>query len=272
MRRLGELAKQIVCFIILFTMCYSGSLALPENFFLERRTEVDDAGLKATPWPLRRSKLCDKLCEIVDRFGLLLVRGPFASGKTALAQLLDYHLRDRYETFIVTVAGCAVPWPQYWKQQTHVDWDTIIDSNHRVYVIIDEVQISYPTSSSAHSLWGSVNRVIDEKKHHVQFIFLGSYGDPQPGESTPIRIPPEAIVSLHHHNGTPGLGYSEGEFFQLCAAFQGYSGIPIDDRTANYIFYTSGGHPGICGYILWCVYEQHKNSSSNGNALYMHYL
>lgn len=242
-----------------------GSLALPNNFFLEQ-PEIDDAGLKATPWPLRRSKLCDKLREIADRFGLLLVRGPFASGKTALAQLLDYHLRDEHETFIITAAGCGVPWPQYWKQQTQVDWDTVIDSDHRVYVIIDEVQTSYPTTSSAHTLWGSVKRVIDEKKHQIRFIFLGSYGDPQPGESTPIRIPPEAIVSLHQHNGTPGLAYSEDEYFQLCAAFQGYSGIPVDDRTANYLFHISGGHPGICGFTFGRVYQQYKNYISGGIA------
>lgn len=65
----------------------------PYDFFRKTRTEIDDQGLKATPWPLRREDLCNKLRAIVDVHGRILVRAPFASGKTALAQLLHYHLR-----------------------------------------------------------------------------------------------------------------------------------------------------------------------------------
>lgn len=62
--------------------------------------------------------------------------------------------------------------------------------------------------------------------------------DPQPGAS-PISIPTPAIVSLHPHNATPGLAYTLEEFGMLCKSFQDYSRIPIDDRSANFIFYMS---------------------------------
>lgn len=65
-------------------MFWAGTLALPDDFFTQPVTILDLDGLKATPWPLRRDGLCQKLIDIVDNYALsrnlLLVRGPFASG------------------------------------------------------------------------------------------------------------------------------------------------------------------------------------------------
>ncbi len=229
---------------------------MPDNFFSQHRIDIE--GLKATPWPLRRDDLCHMLRATVDKDinDLLLVRAPFASGKTALAQLLHFHIRQtNTAVHLATVAGCAVPWPQYWFEQTKVPWDAIVNSNKPVYVIIDEVQISYPETHIANSLWGSIKRLIGEKKHLVRFLCIGSYGDPV-NISTPVD--PSSYVSLHPYNGTPGMAYTREEFRDLITLFQDYSRVPIDDRSADFIFHMTDGHPGIVGFILRSVYEQRK--------------
>jgi hypothetical protein len=38
----------------------------------------------------------------------------------------------------------------------------------------------------------------------------------------------------------------------------------VDERSANYIFFTAGGHPGIVGFLLVKISENTKNYQSNG--------
>src|ERR1700677_1614206 len=80
--------------------------------------EIDDQELKGTPWPLRREDLCCNLCAIVDTHGCLLVCVPFASGKTALVQLLHFHLRQDSIAYVILLLGCNVSWTQHWLKKT----------------------------------------------------------------------------------------------------------------------------------------------------------
>ncbi len=38
----------------------------------------------------------------------------------------------------------------------------------------------------------------------------------------------------------------------------------IDERSANYLYYLAGGHPGIIGFLLANMKENAKNYRSNG--------
>jgi hypothetical protein len=87
----------------------------------------------------------------------------------------------------------------------------------------------------------------------------------------PLTFPPAAIVSLRAHNGTPGLVYTTDEFGLLCKAFVEYCRIPIDDRSANYIFHMTDGHPGLSGFILRSVYE-HRSAFSLEGTIILHTL
>jgi hypothetical protein len=125
---------------------------LSDDFFSQRHTEIDDQGLKATPWPLAREDLYHTLCALVQTHGHLLICAPFASGKTALAQVLEYHLRKNNTVYIILLLGCDVSWAQHWLKQTSMPWDAIMTCKQPVYVIIDEVQASYSKTSKAYQL------------------------------------------------------------------------------------------------------------------------
>ncbi len=114
-------------------------------------------GLKSTPWRINRHKLCQDLCALVDAHSLLLVRAPFASGKTSLAQLLHKHLRANKKAFVVTLATAGITsWTDCWAQQTRTQWSLIKSSTEPVYVIIDEVQESYHETSKTYDLWRDI--------------------------------------------------------------------------------------------------------------------
>lgn len=132
------------------------SVALPADFFTHQRSGLRLEGLKTTPWVLKREHLCDQICKIVDREKILLVRAPFASGKTSLAQLLHYFLsQDKKNVHVVTLAEADVSWSECFLHQTGLQWSDITHTGP-VYVIIDEVQISYPQDSSTNGLWKSI--------------------------------------------------------------------------------------------------------------------
>jgi len=111
----------------------------------------------STPWKLKRLKLCEDLCTLVDAHRVLLVCAPFASGKTSLAQLLQQYLRAHKTAYVITLARADVSsWSDCWLQQTGTPWNTIIYSTEPMYVIIDEVQISYPETSKTYNLWKDI--------------------------------------------------------------------------------------------------------------------
>ncbi len=193
---------------------------MPNDFFSQLRLGIHFEGLKATPWALQRKPLCANLCSILDREATkrLLVRGPFCSGKTAFGQLMHYHLtQEKKNAYIVTLLGKYSSWEECWFRQTHVQWNTIMQSVQHEYVIVDEVQASYPVDSNTYGLWESI-KISNQKgdQNNVHYICIGSYGQ---GSTTPLDFPPSAIISLRPHNGTPGLAYTLEEFLALCKVF-----------------------------------------------------
>jgi hypothetical protein len=178
-------------------------------------------GLNKTPWVLDRADLCHKLIQIVEKEKRLLVRGPFASGKTALVQLLHFHLSSANKTaYAISLSGSNGTWHEWWLKQLKVQWDTIAESKEPVFVLIDEMQLSYSATSNTHNLWECVKNAHTTATtlQKVHFICVGAYGW-RDQTVTPDCFGDKAFVSLRSHNGTPGLAYTPDEFLALCKVF-----------------------------------------------------
>jgi hypothetical protein len=176
-------------------------------------------GLNKTPWVLNRADLCRKLIQIVEKEKRLLVHGPFASGKTALVQLLHYHLSSANKTvYAISLLGSYGSWQDWWLDQLKVPWNTIANSKEPVFVLIDEVQNSYLETSSTHNLWGCIKSAHGMKVQTVHFVCFGAYGSRDQAAS-PDSFGEKAFVSLHPHNGTPGVAYTTIEFMALQKVF-----------------------------------------------------
>lgn len=233
---------------------------MPVGFFTEEQTLHRDEGVFCVPWTLKRTDLCKRICEIVDDIGLLLVRGPFASGKTALAQLLQYHLREKGEiAYAIQIQDVKNrEWESAWLKKAEVPWEAVTKSTRPVYVIIDEVQESYSPTTPINNLWAHVKSA--NSARIVRYICIGAYGDPEQAP-TPSTLELAPSITLHPHNGTPGLKYTSEEFRDLCKLFEAYCQrlgrpIKIDETSANYIYHLTGEHPGFIGLTFRNIHTQ----------------
>lgn len=210
----------------------------------------------------------------------VLVRAPFASGKTSTAQLLYRYFKSNEENisteignkaFIVTAAGNKTEksWADHWFLQTQASWNTVCSTSTEEgvrYIIIDEAQITYPKDNSMHEeLWGNGAdiKLLKQRQANIRFIFIGSYGNPNAsgGSSTPTDFP-NPVISLFPSKLAKkefGLAYTSDEFIALCEKFKRGRGFDINHEAQNYIFHMTRGHPGIVGYILMTIYQYAKD-------------
>lgn len=148
------------------------------DFFNTQRLGTHFEGLLKTPWAMQRDTLCDTLISMVksDPTKRVLVRGPYCSGKTSIAQLLAHRLlRDNQTAYIVTLLYSG-NWETCWFTQTKVPWSTIMASSSPVFVIINEVQHSYAQDSPVHDLWKSLKLSTQKaERNNVHYICIGAY-------------------------------------------------------------------------------------------------
>lgn len=184
----------------------------------------------------------------------MLVRAPYSSGKTSLAQLIHYSLKPK--AYIISLVGAnGYSWEAFWKKEMRVDWETIAAIKVVVYIIIDEVQISYHKDSKVYSLWDAI-KTLANSNPLVKFICFGAYGTPAGMISTPIEFP--VTITFTRSGDTPGMAYTNEDFAGLCAKF-GSSAFTIDAKAANYLYYMTNGYPGIIGWILVQASTHFKN-------------
>lgn len=186
----------------------------------------------------------------------MLVRAPYSSGKTSLAQLLQRQLkRSGQEAYIISLATAnGESWSAFWFHRMRKSWAEIVASSEQVYIIIDEVQIAYREQCGVYQeLWKTM-KDLSNSNPRVRFICFGAYGSPAGMLPTPIEF----------HLTVPfaQLLYTEQEFTDLCERFQ-LQRFKIDLPSANYLFHITNGYPGIIGWILVKAHDFFKNRIGN---------
>jgi len=218
-----------------------------------------------------RSELCEVIINALNvKVARVLVRAPYSSGKTSLAQLLHRRLGKNNKAYIISLSKAnGESWNAYWLREIGIDWAEIATSRQLVYVIIDEVQVSYRSECGAHDLW-SIIKDLANSNPQVRFICFGAYGTPLGMLPTPIEF--QFTISFGQQSaGMPGMVYTQKEFVDLCTRFA-QAGFAIDLKSANFLYYITNGYPGIIGWILLQAYNNFKNSRDRGAAQLYVYL
>ncbi|CAG8832744.1 20887_t:CDS:2, partial [Gigaspora margarita] len=162
-----------------------------------------------------RSKVVFSLVKDLIEEKVLLVRAPPYSGKTSLAQLIEYHLvnsseySSKYRIIRVSmlwglIVGMDCSWETFgdvWRRIIGVSWVEWIEQCQQAptILILDEIQMIYKQERgidenkklSADAFWRTIKGCLQEMPN-IYIIMFGVYGyhsANSAGISTPVEIP-----------------------------------------------------------------------------------
>eukprot|EP01132_Coremiostelium_polycephalum_P005323 gene5323-6629_t len=208
----------------------------------------------------RKSKM-ETLFKALDN--ILLIRGPSQSGKTSLGQLFESYVGNLGHI----VKRVSLAWPladqvemktveayfnAFWVKYTGMTPSQLIENstNEPVYIIIDDVQISYQVSSTHNYLWTILKGVIQKFPYKLRFLLIGSYGyDTIGSASAPISQLKSLDIDF--------LNYSKQEFQEACSKLP----VPISNNIKEIIWDYTNGHIGSLYFCLNKIIEVYKEGS-----------
>ncbi|CAG8479243.1 17287_t:CDS:2 [Gigaspora margarita] len=206
-----------------------------------------------------RSKIVFSLVKDLIEEKALLVRAPSYSGKTSLAQLIEYHLvkspeySSKYRIIRVSIL---------WGSVVGVDcsWETFGELWKRVIaptiLILDEIQLIYKQErgideskkSSADVFWKTIKSCLQEMTN-IYIIMFGAYryhSANSAGLSTPVEILPSKCKSLLDIV----FNYEELKEYveKFCKKYFRLDTCDIS-KFSEYIQATTEGHKDIFAYL-----------------------
>jgi hypothetical protein len=156
-----------------------------------------------------RMRTALKICELVDKYGALLIRAPPGSGKTSLLQLVAQVIypeifENVYYISLADLGSGNKTFEELWNE-THpgVDLTNVCSlpkypgthSEPRPTLLVDEGQVAF---SKDLSLWGTLKGVMAGSKKHPRIIVVSASDAMVEGGhsySTPVGFMPESTIS-----------------------------------------------------------------------------
>src|SRR5438094_2332233 len=136
----------------------------------------------------------------------------------------------------------------FWTKEVGLSWEKISDCENATCVIIDEIQIIY--GDRAPFFWGKIKQLMSNygRNKNLKILCLGVYDPVYSDLLTPVHV--------NHTLGLNHLLLEEKEFQELILKYiklhdplgSPRFNIPEDVRKA--IYNLTGGHPGLCRFIL----------------------
>jgi hypothetical protein len=193
-----------------------------------------------------RKQTFERVCKILRKENVVLVRAPPYSGKTALCTLLAHHFQEQsiscYNISMIRKDERSLDEEiQYRYQRKIADFLNIEDKTNRI-LLIDEAQVIYGEEKI---FWKSLKN-IDGKAKHIKILFFASYGETVvPTVGTPY--------SFRCIRGLDVMLCTEEEAQEFFNDFVKRSArqLELSPKFRKYLFRLTGGHIGLLSHLLY---------------------
>ncbi|CAB4441696.1 unnamed protein product [Rhizophagus irregularis] len=251
-----------------------GGTMLPSDPSTNEGVNINDPDIS-----LRFDIIPSLVKDLMDK-NVILVRAPPFSGKTSLAQILEYNLVHAPEFLNHRIVRVSMIWGQQvgvencydsfrelWKRIIGIDWFDWLGQCRYIetILIIDEAQLIYgrekkveQNQKSADQFWMIVKGLLQEVTG-INIIMFAAYGyrsSNTTGLATPVALPESNCKSLIDINFTCDelekyIGKFCGKYFRNLSS----SGI---SNLYKYIQIVTEGHAGLVRHILMSTEDAMK--------------
>ncbi|KAG5191436.1 hypothetical protein JKP88DRAFT_352360 [Tribonema minus] len=231
---------------------------------------------------INRYVTCSRLWDLLDVTGFVIVEGPPESGKTALLQLLSAFLQRElgvkpiyascalldeargHDIHAALVAACGATLRELRAAQVPCT------------VLLDEAQHLYEETDSNRTFWSHIKMLM--RGSCVRIALFAAYGDrssnrPPTYPGMPVSIMPDVMVgNFPAQGGKVSLSLSQQEWHDLFERFADATGLQLEKRLRDYIFWLCAGQVGLLTFCLDYLVNEIVNdlrisSKVNGNAM-----
>ncbi len=218
--------------------------------------------------------LCERAATVtaisaqLQKKRFLIVKAPYFSGKTSLAQLMDRHFKSLIEVCYITMGTAPLDytWNVFFKSKSKEDWMVWVNRANMKVLLLDEAQVTYAVAKHATTeLWNVVKFGFQGQHPNVAILMFAGYG---PGTldtiGTPFQMPDAHIISLTPRpsldptKAIPGLLLTQPEFDEMMTKLAQLN-FKLDDPTKTYLQHITGGHVGLLKRTLELLEEEFVN-------------
>ena len=231
-----------------------------------------------------RVQIAQKICELVEKLGALLIRAPPSSGKTSLLQLIAHVINPRIFKNVYYISlvdfGLGNRTLEEVFKAAHPDVDLAKVSSppkcpgtrpetRPTLLLVDEGQVGL---SKDLSLWGILKGALGGFNPHLRIIVVSAWSSNVVFEGTEsfathVGFMPESTISLWPTEAcTKALQLTEDDAAELwnswCEKRLGDKLVSCN-RLRDYLFSLAGGQPGAMVHMLdWLLQQGLKNAAA----------
>ncbi|CAB4446927.1 unnamed protein product [Rhizophagus irregularis] len=244
---------------------------LPSDSDLKVRYTNEGVNINDPDVSLRFDIIPPLIKDLIDK-KVILVRSPPFSGKTSVAQILEYTLVNAPEFSNYRVIRISLLWKiginwdtfgEKWKRIVGVSWEEWTNQCDLIptILIVDEAQLIYGkekkvdgnNKESADQFWMIVKGLLQEVTR-INIIMFAAYGyrsSNHTGLTTPVTLPELNCKSLIDINFTPSELKKYVEKFSS-KYFKNLSQRSVS-KLYKYILVVTEGHAGLVRHILTSI-------------------